>query len=71
MSNQALAAREEQDRKEAEARDKDNGWVKVFVAWIPMGIISFVVCGLMMLGMFWIEHGTLNIGIDITSPFAA
>ena len=53
-----------QEQREAAARDKADGWVSVFVQWIPSMLLSVVMLGAMMLGMYYIEHGTL----DITPP---
>ena len=46
-----------QEQREAAARDKADGWVSVFVQWIPSMLLSVV-------GMYYVEHGTL----DITQP---
>ena len=53
-----------QEQREEAARDKADGWVSVFVQWIPSMLLSVVMLGAMMLGMYYIEHGTL----DITQP---
>ncbi|HIX78737.1 MAG TPA: hypothetical protein H9978_02105 [Candidatus Corynebacterium faecipullorum] len=53
-----------QEQREAAARDKADGWVSVFVEWIPSMLLSVVLVGAMMLGMYYAEHGTL----DITQP---
>ena len=53
-----------QEQREAAARDKADGWVSVFVQWIPSMLLSVVMLGAMMFGMYYIEHGTL----DITQP---
>ena len=53
-----------QEQREAAARDKADGWVAVFVQWIPSMLLSVVMLGAMMFGMYYIEHGTL----DITQP---
>lgn len=53
-----------QEQREAAARDKADGWVSVFVQWIPSMLLSAVMLGAMMFGMYYIEHGTL----DITQP---
>ncbi|MCZ9297627.1 hypothetical protein [Corynebacterium hesseae] len=53
-----------QEQREAAARDKSDGWVSVFVQWIPSMLLSVVMLGAMMFGMYYIEHGTL----DITQP---
>lgn len=53
-----------QEQREAAARDKADGWVSVFVQWIPSMLLSVVMVGAMMLGMYYAEHGTL----DITQP---
>ncbi|WP_412100970.1 hypothetical protein [Corynebacterium aurimucosum] len=53
-----------QEQREAAARDKADGWVSVFVQWIPSMLLAVVMVGAMMLGMYYVEHGTL----DITQP---
>lgn len=53
-----------QEQREAAARDKADGWVSVFVQWIPSMLLAVVMVGAMMFGMYYIEHGTL----DITQP---
>ena len=53
-----------QEQREAADRDKADGWVSVFVEWIPSMLLSVVLVGAMMLGMYYAEHGTL----DITQP---
>lgn len=53
-----------QEQREAAARDKADGWVSVFVQWIPSMLLAVVMVGAMMLGMYYAEHGTL----DITQP---
>ncbi|OFN75733.1 hypothetical protein HMPREF2537_10825 [Corynebacterium sp. HMSC074E01] len=53
-----------QEQREAAARDKADGWVSVFVQWIPSMLLSVVMLGALMFGMYYIEHGTL----DITQP---
>ncbi|MHB2251056.1 hypothetical protein [Corynebacterium aurimucosum] len=53
-----------QEQREAAARDKADGWVSVFVQWIPSMLLAVVMLGAMMFGMYYIEHGTL----DITQP---
>ena len=53
-----------QEQREAAARDKADGWVSVFVEWIPSMLLSVVMLGALMVGMYYVEHGTL----DITQP---
>ena len=53
-----------QEQREAAARDKADGWVSVFVQWIPSMLLSVVMLGALMFGMYYIEHCTL----DITQP---
>ena len=53
-----------QEQREAAARDKADGWVSVFVQWIPSMLLSVVLLGALMFGMYYVEHGTL----DITRP---
>ena len=58
-----------QEQREAAARDKADGWVSVFLQWIPMMLIMVVVITALWLGMFYIEHGTLDITQEIVNPF--
>ena len=60
---------EAQEQREAAARDKADGWVSVFVQWIPNMLLAFVLVTAMFLGMFYIEHGTLDITQEIVNPF--
>ncbi|OHO68238.1 hypothetical protein HMPREF2692_04585 [Corynebacterium sp. HMSC036D03] len=60
---------EAQEQREAAARDKADGWVSVFVQWIPNMLLVFVLVTAMFLGMFYIEHGTLDITQEIANPF--
>ncbi|MDY3127906.1 MAG: hypothetical protein SOW59_07240 [Corynebacterium sp.] len=48
-------SRQERERREAEVRSKDDGWVGEFVAWIPMAIGVAVVMAALMFGMYAIE----------------
>lgn len=52
--------RAEREAREADARNKSDGWAGEFVAWIPMAIITTVLCALMMYGMLAIEQGGFN-----------
>lgn len=52
-----MTTRQEQEAREAEARNKADGWVSEFVAWIPMAVITFILCALMLYGMLAIEQG--------------
>lgn len=54
-----------QELREAQTRDKSDGWVSVFVAWIPNMIIAVVLVSLMLFGMYYVEHGTLDITKDV------
>ena len=58
-----------QEQREAAARDKADGWVSVFVQWIPNMLLAFVLVTAMFLGMFYIEHGSLDITQEIVNPF--
>ena len=58
-----------QEQREAAARDKADGWVSVFLQWIPLMLIVVVVITALWLGMFYIEHGTLDITQEIVNPF--
>lgn len=58
-----------QEQREAAARDKADGWVSVFVQWIPSMLLAFVMLLAMFLGMYYIEHGTLDITQQIVNPF--
>lgn len=58
-----------QEQREAAARDKADGWVSVFLQWIPLMLIMVVVITALWLGMFYIEHGTLDITQEIVNPF--
>ena len=58
-----------QEQREAAARDKADGWVSVFLQWIPMMLIMVVVITALWFGMFYIEHGTLDITQEIVNPF--
>ena len=58
-----------QEQREAAARDKADGWVSVFVQWIPSMLLSVVMLGALMFGMYYIEHGTLDITQPITNEF--
>ncbi|MCQ9677874.1 hypothetical protein [Corynebacterium sp. BF-R-2] len=58
-----------QEQREAAARDKADGWVSVFLQWIPMMLIMVVVITALWLGMFYIEHGTLDITQEVVNPF--
>ncbi|MDO5031972.1 hypothetical protein [Corynebacterium sp.] len=53
-----------EEQREAAARDKADGWVSVFLMWIPFMLLSVVIVGAMYLGMYAVEHGT----IDFTQP---
>ena len=46
-----------QEQREAAARDKADGWVSVFLQWIPLMLIMVVVITALWFGMFYIEHG--------------
>lgn len=61
--------REAQEQREAAARDKSNGWVSVFVQWIPNMLLALVMVAAMFFGMYYIEHGTLDITQPITNEF--
>ena len=43
--------REAQEQREAAARDKGNGWVPVFLQWIPSMLLSVVMLAAMFFGM--------------------
>ena len=58
-----------QEQREAAARDKADGWVSVFVQWIPSMLLSVVMLGAMMFGMYYIEHGTLYITQPIVNQY--
>lgn len=58
-----------QEQREAAARDKADGWVSVFLQWIPLMLIMVVVITALWFGMFYIEHGTLDITQEIVNPF--
>lgn len=58
-----------QEQREAAARDKADGWVSVFVQWIPLMLISVVILAALFFGMYYIEHGTLDITQEIVNPF--
>ena len=58
-----------QEQREAAARDKADGWVSVFLQWIPLMLIVVVVITALWLGMFYIEHGTLDITQEVVNPF--
>ena len=58
-----------QEQREAAARDKADGWVSVFVQWIPSMLLALVMLLAMFLGMYYIEHGTLDITQQIVNPF--
>lgn len=58
-----------QEQREAAARDKADGWVSVFVQWIPFMLLALVMLLAMFLGMYYIEHGTLDITQQIVNPF--
>lgn len=58
-----------QEQREAAARDKADGWVSVFLQWIPLMLIMVVVITALWLGMFYIEHGTLDITQETVNPF--
>ncbi|WP_144792038.1 hypothetical protein [Corynebacterium singulare] len=58
-----------QEQREAAARDKADGWGSVFLQWIPLMLIVVVVITALWLGMFYIEHGTLDITQEIVNPF--
>ena len=60
---------EAQEQREAAARDKADGWVSVFVQWIPNMLLAFVLVTAMFLGMFYIEHGSLDITQESVNPF--
>ena len=60
---------EAQEQRDAAARDKADGWVSVFVQWIPNMLLAFVLATAMFLGMFYIEHGSLDITQEIVNPF--
>ncbi|MGV0360735.1 hypothetical protein ACUY2X_01385 [Corynebacterium minutissimum] len=66
MTNQRDFA---QEQREAAARDKSDGWVSVFVQWIPMMLIALVILTALFFGMYYIEHGTLDITQEIVNPF--
>ena len=55
--------REAQEQREAAARQQSEGWVSVFVQWIPCMLLSVVLLGAMF------EHGTLDITQPITNEF--
>ena len=61
--------REAQEQREAAARDKSKGWVSVFVQWIPNMLLALVMVAAMFFGMYYIEHGTLDITQPITNAF--
>lgn len=56
-----MTTRLEQEQREAEVRDKHDGWVGEFVAWIPMAIISAVLSLVMMIAMLAAEPGPMNL----------
>lgn len=58
-----------QEQREAAARDKADGWVSVFLQWIPLMLIMVVVITALWFGMFYIEHGTLDITQETVNPF--
>ena len=58
-----------QEQREAAARDNADGWVSVFVQWIPSMLLALVMLLAMFLGMYYIEHGTLDITQQIVNPF--
>ena len=58
-----------QEQREAAARDKADGWVSVFVQWIPSMLLALVMLLAMFLGIYYIEHGTLDITQQIVNPF--
>lgn len=55
-----MTTRQEREAKEAEARNKADGWVGELVAWIPMGIIVTVILFLLMWGMYAIEMASVT-----------
>ena len=61
--------REAQEQREAAASDKSKGWVSVFVQWIPNMLLALVMVAAMFFGMYYIEHGTLDITQPITNEF--
>ncbi|MER0079166.1 hypothetical protein ABRP87_04260 [Corynebacterium sp. KPL2830] len=61
--------REAQEQREAAARQQSEGWVSVFVQWIPCMLLSVVLLCAMFFGMYYIEHGTLDITQPITNEF--
>ncbi|UQZ27733.1 hypothetical protein [Corynebacterium accolens] len=61
--------REAQEQREAAARQQSEGWVSVFVQWIPYMLLAVVLVGAMFFGMYYIEHGTLDITQPITNEF--
>ncbi|ERS46583.1 hypothetical protein QP943_04780 [Corynebacterium kefirresidentii] len=61
--------REAQEQREAAARDKGKGWVPVFLQWIPSMLLAVVMLAAMFFGMYYIEHGTLDITQPITNEF--
>ena len=61
--------REAQEQREAAARDKSKGWVSAFVQWIPNMLLALVMVAAMFFGMYYIEHGTLDITQPITNEF--
>lgn len=60
-----------QELREAEARDKADGWVSVFVAWIPYMLVAVVLLSAMVFGMYYIQHGTLDISQEVVSEYSA
>ncbi|MDD7582741.1 hypothetical protein ACEE23_03920 [Corynebacterium sp. 32222D000AT] len=56
-----MTSRLEQEKREAEARDRGDGVGKVILEWIPMGIIMIVVMGLLMIGMLALEPGPMEL----------
>ena len=61
--------REAQEQREAADGDKSKGWVSVFVQWITNMLLALVMVAAMFFGMYYIEHGTLDITQPITNEF--
>ncbi|QPK79967.1 hypothetical protein G7Y31_04550 [Corynebacterium lizhenjunii] len=54
-----MSNRQELETREAAARDKGDGWVGEFVFVIPMFILMAIVWWGSLVGMHYIEWGTL------------
>lgn len=61
--------REAQEQREAAARQQSEGWVPVLVQWIPCMLVVLVPIVAMFFGMYYIEHGTLDITQPIINEF--